>query len=219
MSDSSQFIVVAIDGPAASGKSSAARRFAQRSGFSHINSGLMYRAATRAVLDAGIAPDDPAAIALFFKGATVVCEEGDGGLMILINGEERGGLASDEINANVSSVARVPEVRQIMVTRQRELAARNFTVMEGRDIGSVVFPDTPFKFYVDASEEVRALRRSAQGLTDFLAERDRADSTRKSSPLVIPGDACVIDSSELTVDEVVDKIFAVLREKGAVVTG
>lgn len=208
--------VVAVDGPAASGKSSVSRRLAEKTGLRHINSGLMYRAATRAVLDEGISPDDAGAVARFFERVAVDCSVADDGSLVLcIGGRRRVGLQDDDVNASVSSVARVPVVREVMVAIQRNLASRVPTVMEGRDIGSVVFPGTPFKFYVDASEEVRAARRAAQGSTDSVSERDRADSTRASSPLVVPPDAIVIDSSNLGIDEVVDEIIGHLRGRGA----
>ena len=200
--------VVAIDGPAASGKSSVARRFAERAGFQHINSGLMYRAATRAVLDEGVDPTDAASVVGLLGDAEVRCELREGELVIWIAGRERRGLDEADVNEHVSSVAQVAEVRAVLVDLQRKIAAGQPTVMEGRDIGSVVFPDTPFKFYIDASEEVREARRRAQGFTDSVADRDRKDSTRASSPLVIPDDAVVIDSSELSVDEVVDRVLA-----------
>ncbi len=207
-------ILVAIDGPAASGKSTVARVLAERVRFANINSGLMYRAATRSVLEEGIDPSDTAAVAEYFRHARVGCDGAGEALSVVINGKARHGLADADVNAHVSSVASVPEVRHLMVAIQREMAADRPTVMEGRDIGSVVFPDTPYKFYIDASEEVRARRRAAQGSSDAVGERDKADSTRKSSPLVIPDDATVIDSSDLSVDEVVDRIVVVLEESG-----
>jgi cytidylate kinase len=207
-------VIVAIDGPAASGKSSVARRLAERTGFRHVNSGLMYRAATRAALDEGIDPDDPAAVAAYFDGAAVSCRETADGLEIRVGGRVRRGLSEDDVNDKVSAVARVPEVRAVMVALQRAMAAGRPTVMEGRDIGSVVFPEARFKFYIDASQEVRAARRAAQGSSEAIGDRDRLDSSRKESPLVVPGDAVVIDSSHLDVDGVVDRIVGALHAAG-----
>ena len=146
--------------------------------------------------------------------ADVECEWRAGEIAISIGGKLRRGLAEADINQHVSTVAKVPEVREVLVALQRRVAGGVPTVMEGRDIGSVVFPDTPFKFYIDASEEVRQRRRQEQGLADSVRDRDRQDSTRESSPLVVPKDAVVIDSSDLSIDEVVGRIIAHLAEGG-----
>ncbi|MDG2125064.1 MAG: (d)CMP kinase [Verrucomicrobiales bacterium] len=212
-------IVVAIDGPAASGKSSVAKSLAARTGFQHVNSGLMYRAATRAVLEEGIAPGDVESVIGFLVDADVKCGWVGDEFEISIGGKVRRGLAEADVNQHVSTVAKVAAVRAVLVELQRRTAVGVATVMEGRDIGSVVFPETPYKFYVDASEEVRQKRRVAQGLADSIRDRDREDSTRKSSPLVIAKGAVVIDSSELTVDEVVERVVESLVERGVVFPG
>jgi cytidylate kinase len=111
-------------------------------------------------------------------------------------------------------VSSVPRLREILVERMRDLARDQDVVMEGRDIGSVVFPDTPYKFYIDASPDVRLRRRQAQGLRDQIAARDRADSSRRASPLIIAEDAHVIDSSNLTIEGVVGEIIGRLKMKG-----
>jgi cytidylate kinase len=118
------------------------------------------------------------------------------------------------VNENVSLVSSVPRVREILVAKMRDYARENDVVMEGRDIGSVVFPDTPYKFYIDATHEIRSQRRAAQGQTDQIAARDRADSSRSDSPLTIAGDAHVIDSSNLSIDAVVNEIISRLKAKG-----
>jgi cytidylate kinase len=123
-------------------------------------------------------------------------------------------LYGEAVNQNVSAIARMPEVRRMLVARQREYAEECDLVMEGRDIGSVVFPDTEYKFYIDASPEVRARRRALQGQRDSITERDRADTSRKTSPLTIAEDAHVIDSSNLTIDGVVGEIIGRLKLKG-----
>jgi len=123
-------------------------------------------------------------------------------------------LNSDPVNRAVSHVAAVLEVRTALVAAQRALRSLGPLVMEGRDIGSVVFPDSPFKYYIDASEEVRASRRRAQGHADQVAERDRIDSTRKASPLVIPQGAIVIDNSHLTLDQAVEAVLTSLKAQG-----
>lgn len=208
--------VVTIDGPAASGKSSIARRVAKTLGFTFVGTGSMYRAMTWAVLNRGIDPADPAAVADVLPHITFECPVRDGETHIRLDGHELNNdeLSSDAINAAVSFVARVPEVRTRLVADQRSLTQLGPLVMEGRDIGSVVFPDSPFKIYIDASEEVRAARRSAQGQTDNLAERDRIDKQRKSSPLVVPDGAQVIDNSAITLEEAVQQVLAALKARG-----
>jgi CMP/dCMP kinase len=118
------------------------------------------------------------------------------------------------VNVEVSRVSTVPEVRKRLVERMRDYARNHDLVVEGRDIGSVVFPDTPFKFYIDALPEVRAQRRAAQGHRDEIAQRDRADSSRAASPLIIAKDAEVIDTSKLSIDAVVGEIVSRLKKKG-----
>ncbi|HKP02022.1 MAG TPA: (d)CMP kinase [Chthoniobacterales bacterium] len=207
--------VIAIDGPAASGKSSVAREVANRIGFAYVNSGAMYRAVTWHVLQQGVSPEDSAAIAQLLEATRLDCTIGPSGSLILINGVDPAAHLSEErVNEAVSAVSRIPRVREILVEKMRRLVGDHDVVMEGRDIGSVVFPETPYKFYVDASPEVRLRRRQAQGLRDQIAARDRADSSRAASPLVIPKDAHVIDSSNLTIDEVVAEIVAQLKMKG-----
>jgi CMP/dCMP kinase len=205
--------VIAIDGPAASGKSSVSRELARRLNFVYVNSGAMYRAVTWTVLDHGIDPDDKVAIVKFISSSRLGGKFVDGEFHLLINDVDlTPHLHEDRVNAEVSRVSAVPEVRKLLVQRMRDYAKHDL-VIEGRDIGSVVFPDTPYKFYIDASPEVRAQRRAAQGLRDEIAQRDRADSSRAASPLIVANDAEVIDTSKLTVDQVVDEIMKRLRDK------
>ena len=207
--------VVAIDGPAASGKSSVARQLAGEIGFAYVNSGAMYRAVTWHVLQNAIPVDDGDAVARLVEDTRIDCALDRDGSRILINGvdpEEH--LRDDRVNDGVSAVSSVPRVREILVEKMRAYAREHDVVMEGRDIGSVVFPDTPYKFYIDASPEVRLRRRQAQGQRDQIAARDRADSSRRASPLIIAEDAHVIDSSNLTIDGVVGEIIGRLKVKG-----
>ena len=208
--------VIAIDGPAASGKSSVARELAQQLGFAYVNSGAMYRAITWHVLETGVTPADAGAVTQAVEAAAIVCHiAADDGSRIQIDGvEPEEHLRGDRVNDGVSLVSSVPRVREILVEKMRCFATERDLVVEGRDIGSVVFPDTPFKFYIDASPEVRLRRRAAQGERDAIAARDHADSSRLSSPLVVAADAHVIDSSELTIEAVVAKIFAQLQVAG-----
>jgi cytidylate kinase len=204
--------VIAIDGPAASGKSSVARVLAKRLGYVYVNTGAMYRAATLLVIQYGVdAANADGVISLIHAGHLAFGVE-DGASTLSLDGEDPSPrLADAAVNANVSAVASIPEVRRVLVARQREFALTHPIVMEGRDIGSAVFPHTPYKFYVDASPQVRAQRRAAQGHHDDLAARDKTDSSRKTSPLVIPEGAITVDSSNLTVDGVVDEIIAHLH--------
>jgi cytidylate kinase len=207
--------VVAIDGPAASGKSSVARELARQIGFDYVNSGAMYRAVTWHVLREAVSPGDPAAIANLLETTRIDCALDRDGSHILLNGTDAAGhLCDDSVNEAVSSVSRVPRVREILVDKMRGYAHDYDVVMEGRDIGSVVFPDTPYKFYIDASPEVRLRRRQAQGQRDQIAARDLADSSRPASPLMIAQDAHVIDTSNLTIAEVVGEIVGRLKMKG-----
>jgi len=206
--------VIAIDGPAASGKSSVARQLARRLGFAYVNSGAMYRAITWSVLNAGIDPADKQRIAELISALSLGGVLTDSELHLLIDDVDlTEHLHEDRVNSEVSRVSTVPEVRAVLVQRMRDYAGKHDLVVEGRDIGSVVFSDTPYKFYIDASPEVRAQRRAAQGHRDEIARRDQADSSRAASPLVVAKDAEVIDSSHLTVDEVVDEIGRRLRGK------
>ncbi|MEQ1843320.1 MAG: (d)CMP kinase, partial [Verrucomicrobiales bacterium] len=171
-------IIVAIDGPAASGKSTVAKRVAAELGCVFVNSGGMYRAFTWWVLQNGIVPSDTVSVIELLGRTEFLCGEENGVGTINVGGTlmTRNEMAATEVNANVSTIASIPEVRERLVAEQRRYASGTSVVMEGRDIGSVVFPETPYKFYIDASEEVRAARRHAQGHTDKVAERDRLDT-------------------------------------------
>ncbi|MFN2474840.1 MAG: (d)CMP kinase [Chthoniobacterales bacterium] len=204
--------VIAIDGPAASGKSSVARELARQLNFAYVNSGAMYRAATWLALERSVDLDDPAAIAQVIASAEIHCDLHERESRILIGGIDPSEHLRDErVNNGVSRVSSVPQVREILVAEMRSYAQDHDVVMEGRDIGSVVFPDTPFKFYIDASPEIRSRRRAAEGQTDRIAARDRADSSRRDSPLTIAPDAHVIDSSHLPISGVVAEIIEQLK--------
>jgi cytidylate kinase len=206
--------VIAIDGPAASGKSSVARQLARRLGFAYVNSGAMYRAVTWSVLNAGIEPSEKHRIAQLIATLTLGGVLRDRELHLLIDNVDLSEhLHEDRVNSEVSRVSTVPEVRDVLVRRMRDYAQKHDLVVEGRDIGSVVFSDTPYKFYIDASPEVRAQRRAAQGHRDEIARRDQADSSRATSPLIVAKDAEVIDTSNLTVEQVVDEILRRLGDK------
>ncbi len=186
-------LVIAIDGPAASGKSTVAKRLASELGIVFVSSGGMYRAFTWWVLENGVDPARTGDVEALLEKTEFQCGEQDN-------------IGTIAVNGGVSLVAAIPSVRSRLVDEQRAYAKERGVVMEGRDIGSVVFPDTSNKFYIDASPEVREQRRRAEGIDDSIAARDKMDSNRKASPLVIPEDATVVDSSDLSIEEVVEKV-------------
>ena len=207
--------IIAIDGPAASGKSTVARTLARRLRLAYVNSGAMYRAVTWWMLRHGADPQDPDAVLALAARMPMECGLENGVSTIRMGDENPGpALCEEAVNQNVSAIARMPEIRRMLVKKQRDYAEYCDLVMEGRDIGSVVFPDTPYKFYIDASPEVRARRRALQGQRDAITDRDRADTSRRTSPLTIAEDAYVIDSSNLTIDGVVGEIVGRLKLKG-----
>ncbi|MCX6970543.1 MAG: (d)CMP kinase [Verrucomicrobia bacterium] len=208
--------VIAIDGPAASGKSSVSRRLAKRLGFVYVNSGTMYRAITWEVLRQGVDTTSPAAVAAALDGADIHCGIGDNSeSFIHINSAAPdAALRDSRVNLHVSLISAVPAVRELISARLRLLAGDRNVVMEGRDIGSAVFPETPFKFYLDASPEIRRKRRADEGQSDAIEARDKMDSSRKAAPLKIAGDARVVDTSHLTLEGVVEAILDILRQLG-----
>jgi cytidylate kinase len=207
--------IVAIDGPAASGKSSVARELARRLGFIYVNSGAMYRAITWFVLNKGIDPNATGKIVELVDCVAIESILTDNELRIHVNGSDSTPhLRDDNVNTAVSRISTVPRVRELLSAEMRNYAREHNLVTEGRDIGSVVFPDTPFKFYIDASPDVRSRRRAAQGEQDVISLRDKADSSRATAPLMIAKDAGVIDTSQMTITQVVDEIVRRLRQKG-----
>lgn len=205
---------IAIDGPAASGKSTVAKLIAKELGYTFINTGAMYRAVTWYLLQQGVNTADTAAVCAALPG--IPLSFGKDGSMSSVVYEGRvlaDELRTPEVNANVSTVAAIPEVRALLVEKQREYNTREAVVMEGRDIGTVVFPDTPFKYFVTASEEVRAARRAAEGITESITERDRKDSQRSASPLVQAADALLVDTSDMSIEQVVALVIADIRKK------
>ncbi|GAA5128382.1 (d)CMP kinase [Luteolibacter yonseiensis] len=206
---------IAIDGPAASGKSTLARRLAQRLGLVMVNSGAMYRAVTWKALQENIDPADSAAVVAMLDRISIHCGETGMTSTITIDGVDPGDeLRAEAINSNVSAISAIPEVRTLLVDLQRNYLDHTSVIMEGRDIGSVVFPDTPFKIYVDADEAVRSARRSHVGEVDSVAKRDAADSERKHAPLVVAEGAVVLDTSHHTIESGVDAAIEILKQQG-----
>jgi cytidylate kinase len=215
LNERSGFSVIAIDGPAASGKSTVARVLAAKLGFSYVNSGLMYRSAAWLAHLRRINPASSDAVWRALQSSLLEFGLEKKELFVRIDGvNPELHLKEEVVNRTVSIVATIPEVREFLSRHIRKFSALDHAVIEGRDIGSVVFPATPFKFYIDASPEIRARRRAAQGLKDSPAHRDRIDSSRRSSPLMIADDAVVIDTSSLTIDRVVKDIVLRLQTKG-----
>ena len=207
--------VIAIDGPAASGKSSVARKLAQQLGFIYVNSGAIYRAITWLLLQGKIRPEESDRIAQALESVTLNCVVREGEARIIVDSVDPAGhLRDDRVNESVSRVSRLPRVREMVSRRLHDCAEGNNVVIEGRDIGSVVFPNTPYKFYIDASPDVRLQRRAAQGERDEIAIRDRDDVSRAVSPLVKANDAHEIDTSHVTVEQVVTEIMTQLEKLG-----
>ena len=204
-------MIVAIDGPAGAGKSTAARRLAERLGFRYLDTGAMYRALTWLALRRGAALDDGDALAALARAARVEVDSD----RVTIDGDDvTREIREPEIDRVVSSVARHPEVRRVLRARQRELARGGDAVIEGRDIGSVVVPDAAVKVYLVADEAVRARRRTADrpGVGgDALATDLRLRDERDAAQMQAAPDAEIIDTSALSVDEVVARIEALVR--------
>ena len=207
--------VVAIDGPAASGKSSVARELAGRLGFAYVNSGAIYRAITWRIMQNRVDTRDAGHVGQAAESVGIACRFQNNELRILIDGVDPADyLREDRVNESVSYVSSVARVREIALQKMRDCARNHDLVIEGRDIGSVVFPDTRYKFYLDAPPDVRLRRRAAQGERDEIEMRDQADSSRPVSPLVIAQDAHVIDTSHLTIEEVANEIISRLEQDG-----
>lgn len=208
-------VVIAIDGPAASGKSTVARELARRLGYRFLNSGDLYRAMTWACLASDADCHDQAEVATIAGTTKVEVVDSGGDFFPSIDETDpRSHLRKEEVNANVSPVSAVPAVRYILSAAIRSSANGREMVIEGRDIGSAVFPETPYKFYVDASPQVRQRRRRNQGQNEEIARRDLIDSTRSTNPLTVAPGATVIDSSSLDVDGVVRAMLDKLCEQG-----
>ena len=206
---------IAIDGPAASGKSTLARELAKRLGLVMVNSGAMYRAITWKALQENIDPADSAAVVEMLNRINIHCAEVANESTITIDGvDPENELRGEAINANVSAISAIPEVRNKLVDLQRGYLDHTSIVMEGRDIGSVVFPDTPFKIYIDADEEVRSARRSHVGEVDSVAKRDAADSERTHAPLMIADGAAVLDTSHHTIESGLLAAIEILKQQG-----
>ncbi len=222
--------VIALDGPSGSGKSTVARGVAQALGWRYVDTGATYRAATLAVLRAGAALTDADAVTDVVGRADIELATDPGAVAVRLDGEDVTAVVrGPEVTAAVSAVSAVPAVRTQLVALQRRLAGGTGAVLEGRDIGTAVFPEAPVKVFLDASAEVRATRRagdadagvsvaSGQAAVDAvaadLARRDRLDSSRTASPLQAAQDAVHLDSSTLDADQVVERVLHLARQAG-----
>ncbi len=211
-------LIVTIDGPSGTGKSTVSRAVAHQAGLPHLDTGAFYRAATVAVLDAGIDPDDRAAVEFRVEGIRL--DQVDGST--LLDGRDVSvEIREDHVSRAVSAVSAHRGVRDRLVEMQRRWIDDHGHrgVVEGRDIGSVVFPDAELKVYLDARPEVRAWRRARERGDDphvvaqAMARRDHLDSTRLTSPLAVPEGAVVVDTSEMTFEEVVTRVLELIAAK------
>ena len=223
---STSSLVVAMDGPSGTGKSSVSRMLAQRLDARYLDTGAMYRIATLHALRKGVDLTDPAAIADATAGLPWSIGTDPSGEQVLLDGEDVGEeIRGDAVTKAVSAVSAVPAVRELLVAAQRRLAGEaERIVVEGRDIGTVVIPDADVKIYLTASAEARAQRRNAQNLAegrgdDYAAvladvqRRDHLDSTRAVSPLRPADDSVLVDTSELGIDDVIGRLLLVVSER------
>ena len=218
-------LIVAIDGPAGAGKSTIAARLARKLGYVNLESGAMYRALALKAIRGDISFDDEAALLALAKSSQIRLEPTREGNRVFLDGVDVSQRIREQDVTNAASRVSVhPAVRQWMVERQRELGAGGGVIMEGRDIGTKVFPNAAVKVFLDAQPEVRQERRllqraekgaqaERQRIATELQERDLRDRTRTASPLVPAEDAVIIDSSHLSIDQVVDKVEELVRAK------
>ncbi len=211
---SSPHPAIAIDGPAASGKSTVAKLIAAKLGYCFINTGAMYRAITWYCLQEGIDPEHTAVVVDLLPEIPLSFGRDGSMSCVLYKGQQlQQELTEQRVNDAVSTIAAIPQVRDYLVSKQRSYNLEEAIVMEGRDIGTVVFPNTPYKYFVTASEEVRAARRRAEGITDSIAERDKKDSQRACAPLMQAEDALLVDSSDMSIEQVVERICQDIEKK------
>ncbi|MER8199122.1 (d)CMP kinase [Streptomyces microflavus] len=219
----SSAVIVAIDGPSGTGKSSTSKAVAAKLGLSYLDTGAQYRAITWWMLNNGIDVTSPAEIATAAAKPVIISGTDPTGPTITVDGEDASGpIRTQEVTSKVSAVSAVPEVRTIITELQRSIAsgAEGGIVVEGRDIGTTVLPDADLKIFLTASPEARAARRSGEvkgsdlaATREALIKRDAADSGRKTSPLAKADDAVEVDTTELTLQQVIECVVTLVEEK------
>jgi len=219
-------LIIAIDGPAGSGKSTVAKLLAKKLGYTYIDTGAMYRAVALKIKNLGIDPEDLNKVLKIMEETSIDLEPDENGVKVFLDGKDVSkDIRTEEIGKIASKIARYPQVRKILVQMQRELGKKaRDVVIEGRDTGTVIFPDADIKFFFTASPKIRAERRykelkekgldvSYDEILKEVKERDYLDTTRKDSPLKPAKDAIIIDTSDKNLDEVLQEVLDIVKSK------